>query len=163
MYYIYSIYIYTIYIHYISTIYILYFYTHYNIYIYIYILQTILYLLSSLFSLLSSIFSRLSSLAFRFSSSLLPFYCWLLYCCSHFVLKCINTIYHIIQYYISLYPSYPQHSYTYCLFSTTHLPRYRAARRFSRSELGSAAPLPLRRERRHGVWKQIPSQTGRSA
>ena len=140
MYYIYSIYIhhiYSLYIYYIYIyIYTLFLYT--LLYIYIY---TLLYLLSSLFSLLSSIFSRLSSLAFRFSSSLLPFYCWLLYCCSHFVLKCINTIYHIIQYYISLYPSSPQHSYTYCLFSTTHLPRYRAAWRFSRSELGSAAPL----------------------
>ena len=122
MYYIYSIYIHHIYSLYIYYIYTLFLYTLFYIYIY-----TILYLLSSL--------------AFRFSSSLLPFYCWLLYCCSHFVLKCINTIYHIIQYYIRLYPSYPQHSYTYCLFSTTHMPRYRAARRFSRSELGSAAPL----------------------
>ena len=66
------------------------------------------------------------------------------------MLKCINTIYHIIQYYIGFYPSYPQHSYTYCLFSTTHLPRYRAARRFSRSELGSAAPWPGRVRRRAG-------------
>ena len=136
MYYIYSIYIHHIYSLYIYYIYTLFLYTLFNIiYIYIY------FIISSLFSLLSSIFSRLSSLAFRFSSSLLPFYCWLLYCCSHFVLKCINTIYHIIQYYISLYPSYPQHSYTFCLFSTTHMPRYRAARRFSRSELGSVAPL----------------------